>query len=122
MRSRRWRRRSLAGRGVAYQLLQEGVGALGHAKVVGARPRLDLGLGRLGPLDDQLEQVGVEAGEQRDDVQPVGERAAVGQVALDLLAAIRLTATGWMMIGRQPLTGPASLVVAERQYAAKLAR
>jgi hypothetical protein len=33
-----------------------------------------------------------------------------------------LTATGWMMIGRQPLTGPASLVVAERQYAAKLAR
>ena len=33
-----------------------------------------------------------------------------------------LTATGWMMIGRRPLTGPASLVVAERQYAAKLAR
>jgi O-methyltransferase domain/Dimerisation domain len=26
-----------------------------------------------------------------------------------------LTATGWMMIGRRPLTGPASLVVAERQ-------
>jgi len=26
-----------------------------------------------------------------------------------------LTATGWLMIGRRPLTGPASLVVAERQ-------
>ena len=26
-----------------------------------------------------------------------------------------LTATGWMMIGQRPLTGPASLVVAERQ-------
>jgi len=26
-----------------------------------------------------------------------------------------LTATGWMMIGRRPLTGPASLVGTERQ-------
>ena len=26
-----------------------------------------------------------------------------------------LTATGWMMIGRRPLTGPASLGVAERR-------
>ncbi len=26
-----------------------------------------------------------------------------------------LTVTGWRMIGRRPLTGPASLIVAERQ-------
>jgi len=61
-------------------LFKEAAGLLGQAQAVGARPGLDFSLGEIGPADDQLDQVGVEPGEERDDVQPVRERAAVGRL------------------------------------------
>jgi hypothetical protein len=63
-------------------LLQQRAGGFGHAEVGAPRPRLDLGLGQVGPADHLLEQVEVEAREQRDDVEPLGERPGVGQVAM----------------------------------------
>ena len=66
------------------EFLQQRAGLLGDAEVGGVGPGRDLGLGEVGPADQQLEQVEVEAGEQGDDVQPLGERAAVGEIAADL--------------------------------------
>ena len=66
------------------RLLQQRAGPVGHAEVGGVGPGRDLGLGEVGPTDKHFEQVEVEPAEQRDEVEALGERAAVGEVAADL--------------------------------------
>ena len=66
------------------QLLEQVAGPVGHAEIRGPGPGRDLGLGEVGPADQQREQVDVELAEERDEMQSLREWAAVGEVAANL--------------------------------------
>jgi hypothetical protein len=49
--------------------LEHAAGALGHAKALGGVPGVDLGAGAVGPVAQEPQEVGVEGGGQRGDVE-----------------------------------------------------
>jgi hypothetical protein len=74
--------------------LEHAAGAWGHAKPLGGGPGGDLGAGTCRPVAQQPQVVGVEGGGQRDDVQPLGERAAVVQVLAQLVEPLAVALLG----------------------------
>jgi hypothetical protein len=70
------------------QVLEHLPGAVGEAEVAGGRPAGHLATGQGDPVAQQQQEISVEAGEQQDEVESVGEGPAVGLVAADLLHAV----------------------------------
>ncbi len=60
---------------------EEGVGAFGHAEAVGPRPRCDLALGEVDPVDDQLEELDLERGEEHGEMGSLRERMSTVEIA-----------------------------------------